>query len=99
MIQVQPKDFDDVGMGWLFAPIIGVLGLTRIALGITDSFLSKKTALSCLFCLFYSNLHRFRLRFMHDDNLWRELVLEFLFRITSLSMSNGKHGRLSVLHK
>jgi hypothetical protein len=36
---------------------------------------------------------------MHDDNLWRELVLEILFWITSLSMSNGKHGRLSVLHK
>jgi hypothetical protein len=48
MIQVQPKDFNDVDMGWLFAPIVGVLGLTSLALGITDSFLSKKTALSCL---------------------------------------------------
>jgi hypothetical protein len=48
MIQVQLKDFDDVGIGWLFAPIIGVLGLSSLAMGITDSFLSKKTAQSCL---------------------------------------------------
>ena len=59
MIQVQPGDFDDVSVGWLFAPIIGAWGLTSVTLGITESSLSKKYALLCflpVFVLFYIGL-------------------------------------------
>lgn len=59
MIQVQPGDFDDVGVGWLFAPIIGVWGLASVALGITEAFLSRKKVLLCLlpvFALIYIGL-------------------------------------------
>jgi len=81
IIPVQPRDFNDVGIGWLFAPIIGVWGLASMALGITHSSLSKKTALP--FACFHSNLDRFRLPFMNYDGLWRELVLEILFWLPS----------------
>ena len=59
MIQVQPGDFDDVSVGWLFAPIIGAWGLAGVALGITESSLTKKDALLSLlpvFALIYIGL-------------------------------------------
>src|SRR3990170_6753024 len=59
MMQVQLGDFDDVGVGWLFAPIIGVWGLVSVVLGITESSMSKKDAMLCLlpvFALIYIGL-------------------------------------------
>jgi hypothetical protein len=52
MIQIQQGDFDDVSIGWLFAPIIGAWGLASVTLGITEAFMSRKEALLCLLPVF-----------------------------------------------
>lgn len=59
MIQVQLKDFDDVGIDWLFGLKLGVWELVNVRMGITESHLSKKAALLCLlpvFVLIYISL-------------------------------------------
>ena len=59
MIQVQPVDVETVGVGWLFAPIIGAWGLASVSLGIIETVLSKKYAVLCflpVFVLFYIGL-------------------------------------------
>ena len=52
-------DYEDFNIGLLFAPIVGAWGLASIALGITESSLSKKRVLLCLlpvFALIYVGL-------------------------------------------
>jgi hypothetical protein len=41
-IQAQPMDVDYYGIGWLFAPIIGVWGLASIVLGLVQSSSPKR---------------------------------------------------------
>jgi hypothetical protein len=48
MIQVQLKDFDDVGVGWLFAPILGVWGLGQRGVGHYRKLFVQKAPLLCL---------------------------------------------------
>lgn len=58
-VEVEPGDVDDIGIGWLFSPIIGVWGLNSLAIGILASSLSRtKTVLSILpvFLLIYTGL-------------------------------------------
>ena len=47
-IQAQPGDVDYFGVGWLFAPIIGIWGLTSIVFGLLQSSLTKRTIESYL---------------------------------------------------
>jgi hypothetical protein len=41
-IQEQPMDVDYYGIGWLFAPIIGIWGLASIVLGLVQSSSPKR---------------------------------------------------------
>jgi mannose/fructose/N-acetylgalactosamine-specific phosphotransferase system component IIC len=47
-IQAQPGDVDYFGIGWLFAPIIGIWGLASIVLGLVQSSSPKRTVESYL---------------------------------------------------
>ena len=42
-IQAQPGDVDYFGIGWLFAPIIGIWGFASIVLGLVHSSSPKRT--------------------------------------------------------
>ena len=41
-LQAQPGDVDYFGVGWLFAPIIGIWGLASIVLGLVQSSSPKR---------------------------------------------------------
>jgi len=47
-IQAQAGDVDYFGIGWLFAPIIGVWGFASLVLGLVHSFSPKRTIESYL---------------------------------------------------
>jgi len=47
-IQAQAGDVDYFGIGWLFAPIIGVWGFASIVLGLVHSYSPKRTLESYL---------------------------------------------------
>lgn len=47
-IQAQPGDVDYFGIGWLFAPIIGIWGFASIVLGLVHSSSPKRTIESYL---------------------------------------------------
>lgn len=58
-LEAEPGDIDAIGVGWLFSPVIGIWGLTSLAIGIFASSLSRtKTVLSILpvFVLIYGGL-------------------------------------------
>jgi hypothetical protein len=41
-LQAQPRDVDYFGVGWLFAPIVGVWGLASVVLGLVQSSAPKR---------------------------------------------------------
>jgi hypothetical protein len=45
-------NFNTYSIGWLIAPVIGAWGLASIALGITESSLSRRNVLLCLLPVF-----------------------------------------------
>ncbi len=47
-LQAQPGDVDYYGIGWLFAPIIGIWGFASIVLGLAHSSSPKRTIESYL---------------------------------------------------
>ncbi len=47
-LQAQPGDVDYYGIGWLFAPIIGIWGFASIVLGLVHSSSPKRTIESYL---------------------------------------------------
>ncbi len=47
-LQAQPGDVDYYGIGWLFAPIIGIWGFASIVLGLVHSSFPKRTVESYL---------------------------------------------------
>jgi hypothetical protein len=46
--QTEPLGNEDLMVGWLFSPIIGVWGLASISFGLAQSSMPKRTAESCL---------------------------------------------------
>jgi hypothetical protein len=104
MTEVQPGDFDDVGVGWLFAPIIGAWGLTSVALGIAESSLPRKEILLCLlpvFALLYIGLGFASWMVMNYGVLWfwrayfGFILLPFLIAHTAVFFYFTKKERLA----
>jgi hypothetical protein len=51
-LQTQPGDVDYYGVGWLFAPILGVWGMASLTLGLTQCSITKKKVESFLLPVF-----------------------------------------------